>query len=222
MENFTHPTAAVRVTATKCRRSHRAQMAAKLSRDEQNARKCQPNEVGLRIGHMKVVLPAVSILSLLTFGCGSSGSEGNSSPTVPLTADASVVPIADSATPQPTVATPQPTVSATTGPSVDAGPASIPAVETAVGELSTATRSASTAIEILDFAFGPQDLQVPVGGQVTWTNKDDQQHTATAAGAFDAEAIQPGESATVAFETAGSFPYICSFHPFMTGTITVA
>ena len=222
MENFTHPTAAVRVTATKCRRSHRAQMAAKLSRDEQNARKCQPNEVGLRIGHMKVVLPAVSILSFLTFGCSSSGSEGNPSPTVPLTADASVVPTGDAGAPEPAVATPQPTVSATTGPSVDAGSTSIPAVESAVGELSTATRSASAAVEILDFAFGPQDLQVPVGGQVTWTNKDDQQHTATAAGAFDAEAIQPGESATVAFETAGSFPYICSFHPFMTGTITVA
>ncbi len=55
-----------------------------------------------------------------------------------------------------------------------------------------------------------------------WTNNDDQAHTATSAGNFDAGAIQPGASFTVAFDTAGSFTYICSFHPFMTGTVVVS
>jgi plastocyanin len=62
---------------------------------------------------------------------------------------------------------------------------------------------------------------VPVGGSVVWTNNDTQQHTATSAGNFDAGAIQPGSTATVEFETAGTFTYICSFHPFMTGTVVV-
>ena len=168
---------------------------------------------------MKVALPALAMLSVLTFGCGSSsGSASSQSPTAPVTTDAGV--------PRDVATTPQPAVTPATTPAttlaVDTTVASIPAVDSSVAELSTATRLAVSTVEILDFAFGPQDVQVLVGGQVTWTNSDDQQHTATAAGAFDAEAIQPGASATVVFDTAGSFPYICSFHPFMTGTVTVA
>ena len=154
------------------------------------------------------------MLSVLTFGCGSSGSASSQSPTAPVTTDAGV--------PRDVATTPQPAVTPATTLAVDTTVASIPAVDSSVAELSTATRLAVSTVEILDFAFGPQDVQVLVGGQVTWTNSDDQQHTATAAGAFDAEAIQPGASATVVFDTAGSFPYICSFHPFMTGTVTVA
>lgn len=77
------------------------------------------------------------------------------------------------------------------------------------------------AVGIADFKFDPPTINVPVGGAVVWTNNDTQQHTATSAGNFDAGAIQPGTSMTVTFETAGSFTYICSFHPFMTGTVVV-
>ena len=38
---------------------------------------------------------------------------------------------------------------------------------------------------------------------------------------IDTGAIKPGESKTVTFDTAGAIPYVCSFHPFMTGTVTV-
>jgi plastocyanin len=55
-----------------------------------------------------------------------------------------------------------------------------------------------------------------------WTNDDSQPHTATASGRFDAGSIAPGASATVAFPTPGTFTYICAFHPFMTGTVTVS
>ena len=78
------------------------------------------------------------------------------------------------------------------------------------------------AVRIGDFAFEPADLRVAVGTTVTWTNDHDQPHTATSAGNFDTGAIQPGESKTVTFDQAGTFTYICSFHPFMTGTVTVA
>ena len=85
----------------------------------------------------------------------------------------------------------------------------------------TAAATAQTAIGIANFKFTPPDVKVPVGGSVVWTNNDNQPHTATSSGSFDAGAIQPGASATVAFETAGTFTYICSFHPFMNGTVTV-
>jgi plastocyanin len=79
----------------------------------------------------------------------------------------------------------------------------------------------SGAVGIKDFKFDPAEVHVPVGGSVVWTNNDAQQHTATSSGNFDAGAIQPGTSATVQFTTAGSFTYICSFHPFMMGTVVV-
>jgi plastocyanin len=91
--------------------------------------------------------------------------------------------------------------------------------------ISTTTSAPATsgpaAVGIADFKFTPPDVRVPVGGSVVWTNNDNQPHTATSSGSFDAGAIQPGASATVAFQTAGTFTYICSFHPFMTGTVTV-
>ena len=76
-------------------------------------------------------------------------------------------------------------------------------------------------VDIRDFKFVAADVHVAVGGTVTWTNSDTQQHTATGAGTFDTAAIKPGESKTVTFDEAGSFPYACSFHPFMTGSVTV-
>ena len=86
---------------------------------------------------------------------------------------------------------------------------------------SAAASAGAGAVGIADFKFDPPTISVPVGGSVVWTNNDTQQHTATSAGNFDAGAIQPGSSATVEFKTAGSFVYICSFHPFMTGTVVV-
>jgi plastocyanin len=100
---------------------------------------------------------------------------------------------------------------------VAAAPTNVPDT-TVVGGAATAE---SGAVGIKDFKFDPAEVQVPVGGSVVWTNNDAQQHTATSSGNFDAGAIQPGTSATVQFTTAGSFTYICSFHPFMMGTVVV-
>ncbi len=77
------------------------------------------------------------------------------------------------------------------------------------------------AVEIADFAFGPAEITIAVGGTVTWTNTDDQAHTATSSGNFDTGSIDPDGTASVTFDEPGTFTYICSFHPFMTGTITV-
>ncbi len=81
---------------------------------------------------------------------------------------------------------------------------------------------ATNAVSIGDFKFEPADITVAVGTTVTWTNNNTQPHTATSAGNFDTGAIQPGASMTVTFDKAGTFSYICSFHPFMTGSVTVA
>jgi plastocyanin len=77
------------------------------------------------------------------------------------------------------------------------------------------------SVEIADFAFGPAEITIAAGGTVTWTNTDNQAHTATSSGNFDTGAIDPDATASVTFDEPGTYTYICSFHPFMTGTVTV-
>jgi plastocyanin len=83
--------------------------------------------------------------------------------------------------------------------------------------------AADHAVAISGFSFSPANLTVAVGDTVTWTNSDAQGHTATADDAsWDSGSIGgSGGTQTVTFSTAGSFPYHCSVHPEMTGTITV-
>ncbi len=75
---------------------------------------------------------------------------------------------------------------------------------------------------IAEFAFGPAELSVAAGTTVTFVNNDSAPHTATADdGSFDTGTIEPGASATVTVDAAGSFAYHCNFHPNMTATLTV-
>jgi len=82
--------------------------------------------------------------------------------------------------------------------------------------------SAPIAVKIVNFAFSPQKVVIPVGGSVTWTNSDDVAHTATASdNSFDSGNLANGQSFTHTFSKAGKYAYICSYHPNMTGTIVV-
>jgi plastocyanin len=78
-------------------------------------------------------------------------------------------------------------------------------------------------IIIKDVTFMAPDVTVAVGGAVTFDNQDNQAHTATGTGtgSFATDTIGPGTSKTVMFDDAGTFAYICSFHPFMKGSVTV-
>jgi plastocyanin len=97
------------------------------------------------------------------------------------------------------------------------------------GSTATASPSAPAAgggdtIDIKNFAFNPASLTVKAGAVVTVTNSDSTTHTVTATGAkaFDTGDIAPGRTATfTAPSKAGSYPFICTIHPFMKGTLTV-
>jgi plastocyanin len=57
---------------------------------------------------------------------------------------------------------------------------------------------------------------------VTWTNNDNTTHTSVSDGnVWNSGAIAPQASFSRTFPTAGSFPYHCSIHPNMVGTVTV-
>jgi len=71
-------------------------------------------------------------------------------------------------------------------------------------------------------SFAPSDLTVHVGDRVVWTNKDPYPHTATSkTGSFDSDDIKPAKSWTFVAKKKGDFPYVCSIHPSMKGTLHV-
>ena len=83
--------------------------------------------------------------------------------------------------------------------------------------------AADAAVSIRDFAFSPRTVEIRVGESVTWTNRDSVAHTATANNdAFDSGLLDEGESYTVTFIRAGTYRYVCTPHPNMTGTVVVS
>jgi amicyanin len=83
-------------------------------------------------------------------------------------------------------------------------------------------RGATHEVAIADFAFSPPTLTIAVGDTVTWTNEDAVVHTATStAGAFDSGDLAQGESYSLTFTAPGTYMYLCTPHPSMTGQIVV-
>src|SRR5262245_30301624 len=71
-------------------------------------------------------------------------------------------------------------------------------------------------------AFTPDQVTVNAGTTVVWTNTDSTAHTSTADGnAWNSGIVSPGGRFTVTFQTAGTFPYHCTIHPGMVGTVVV-
>lgn len=82
----------------------------------------------------------------------------------------------------------------------------------------------ATAVDIKDFAFSPDPIEIAVGDSVTWTNGDTVPHTATARdrAVLQSGTIAPGERFTQTFDQAGTIEYFCEFHAGMKGTIVVS
>jgi plastocyanin len=77
-------------------------------------------------------------------------------------------------------------------------------------------------ISIDNFTFTPAQLTIPAGSKVIWTNRDDIPHTIVSdTKAFRSKALDTDDHFEHLFETAGTYPYFCSIHPHMTGTIIV-
>ena len=78
-------------------------------------------------------------------------------------------------------------------------------------------------VTIKDFEYRPDPIEVSPGDEVTWTNKDTAQHSATAEGKgdFDTGLLEKGQKGTVPFNEEGTFAYICTVHPDMKGEVIV-
>lgn len=78
-------------------------------------------------------------------------------------------------------------------------------------------------VKIVDFAFMPASITIPIHTAVRWTNRGSTTHTTTSdtAGIFDSGPLAPAAAFQHKFNTAGTFTYHCVIHTFMTGTVVV-
>ena len=80
----------------------------------------------------------------------------------------------------------------------------------------------TTAVSMVDNAFEPSDPVVAAGSDLTVTNDGEAAHTFTLAEGDIDEQLESGAEATVTISLdAGTYDFVCSFHPEMTGTLTV-
>ncbi|MGW4564259.1 cupredoxin domain-containing protein [Streptomyces sp. NPDC004561] len=107
------------------------------------------------------------------------------------------------------------------------GASSAPSMTMPMSTPSTAKAAAPVsghAVTIKNFAFSPATLKVKAGTTVTWTNQDTDAHTVTSAGSsgpLHSSALDPHATYTYTFTKPGSYAYVCTIHPFMTGTVEV-
>ena len=72
------------------------------------------------------------------------------------------------------------------------------------------------------------DVEILIGDTIVWKNADTSFHTVTSGsesegfdGLFDSKEFAPGKSFTYKFSEIGHYPYYCTLHPWMVGTIIV-
>ena len=90
-----------------------------------------------------------------------------------------------------------------------------------VGSMPTAAAPQTHTVVIESMQFQPATLTVHRGDRVVWRNRDLVPHTATSAGRFDSHTIDSRAEWAYVADAAGTFPYVCAFHPTMKGALVV-
>ncbi len=73
-----------------------------------------------------------------------------------------------------------------------------------------------------DRSYQPKEVTIKVGDTVTWVNQDNPQHDVVADnGEFKSGLFTNGNTFSFTFTKAGTYPYHCSIHAGMTGTVIV-
>lgn len=109
------------------------------------------------------------------------------------------------------------------------GGSSTPSTSPSQAPLPASTTGAASSVAIPvgasvlgSSSYAPDALNVTAGTTVTWTNVDSVAHTSTSdVTGWNSGSIDPGGHFSVAFQTPGTFPYHCTIHPGMVGTVVV-
>ncbi len=78
-------------------------------------------------------------------------------------------------------------------------------------------------LSMVDNAFEPESITVAAESALTVTNDGQATHSFTIEEECIDETVSAGDSTTVDITlAAGDYPFVCTFHPEMTGTLTVS
>jgi len=80
------------------------------------------------------------------------------------------------------------------------------------------------AVGMKDVVFVPQTITVPAGTKVTWTNDEELVHTVKDTSPLmtpESPTMNKGDTFSITYEKPGTYPYVCSIHPAMTGSVEV-
>jgi plastocyanin len=96
-------------------------------------------------------------------------------------------------------------------------------VSAAVVPASAAADTAPTVtVDTKNFAYAPADLTVSPGTTVVFKNSDTIAHTVTASDkSFDSGDMPQNATWSHIFAKAGTYTYVCAYHSYMQGTVTV-
>ena len=90
------------------------------------------------------------------------------------------------------------------------------------GDAGGSSPAGDVHVSIDNYAFKAPSITVAPGTAVVWKNQDDDPHTVTADdGAFDSKGLGQGDTFRHVFTKPGKYPYHCSAHPYMKGTVIV-
>ena len=82
-----------------------------------------------------------------------------------------------------------------------------------------ATAAVTVRVKMRDDVFRPRTVTIDRGDRVRWVNRGEDPHTTT--GSTWNAILAPGEKYSKRFRRAGTYSYVCTFHPGMTGRIIV-
>lgn len=84
----------------------------------------------------------------------------------------------------------------------------------------TATALPGNQVSVVDFSYMPGIVRIVTGQTVTWRNEGTEQHDITGSD-WHSGPLDPGYTYRLTFGIAGTYPYRCSIHLDMTGSVIV-
>jgi plastocyanin len=95
-------------------------------------------------------------------------------------------------------------------------------VASVVPTSAAADTTPNVSVNTKNFAYAPADLTVSPGTTVVFKNSDTVAHTVTASDkSFDSGDMPQNATWSHIFAKAGTYTYVCAYHSYMQGTITV-
>ena len=82
---------------------------------------------------------------------------------------------------------------------------------------------AAAQVTIRTLKYSPETIEIKRGETVEWQNNDLTPHTGTSQSGneLNSEAVEPDATWSHTFSQPGTFPYYCTFHTEMKGTVIV-